>query len=138
MEVDKSGVLRILSLLRKEKQIMYGDITQKIVVHEVDYRNLVEIVPIRNSIDGDALSMPIEGGWKEIEVGIGSPVPDGFKPLSLPKRWAEMLRDELVRVLGYSEKDATTQELKATKYHLEDFRKLHFSQMGITGRSGSI
>lgn len=106
-----------------------GDIIQRIIVTNVDYRRLIEIIPIRESGDSDILSMPVKGGWKEIEVQSGDLMPDDFKPLSMPLRWAEQLRDELVKVLGSVEKDATTQELKATKYHLEDMRKLHFKQI---------
>ena len=59
----------------------------------------------------------------------GEKLPDDFKGLRIPNLEAQELLKELLKIFGHPEKDATTAELGATKYHLEDMRKIVFKEV---------
>lgn len=100
----------------------------KINVSRPDYMRYIEIVP-ETETEGGQVSIGYFDGrtWTFEPIGSGE-LPDGLasKFLRIPASWGRPLLEELVKIYGHPEKDATTQKLEATQYHLEDMRKLVF------------
>jgi len=100
----------------------------KILVEPLDHLGSIRIIPI---VDGDEQTIALgcfeNGNWVFQTHRRGNYVDvEELKCLFIPARWGPMLRDALIRTLGPPDKDATKQELNATKYHLEDMRKIAF------------
>lgn len=99
----------------------------KILVRYGDFGDYVKIVPLTRSPDGmkGYISVPDgTGKWERLEFSFG----EYFEPdriLAIPYSWAKQLYEGLKDIFEPS-LDATTEELKATKYHLEDMRHLVF------------
>ncbi len=89
-----------------------------------DWGRDYSIVPVRERADGSIeIAYPKDGKWELRLFKAGEIIPDDLPVLKVPQNWLPLLSKALsehFEVLPH----ATDQELKATKYHLEDLRKM--------------
>lgn len=103
----------------------------EINVRRDELRHAIEVVPIVEHADGTvSFGYPSDGEWTAETVELGAVIPNELlrKFLKMPDSWGKSLLDSLLAIYGHPEKEATAQALDATKYHLEDMRKLVFEK----------
>ena len=106
--------------------------TLKIELHFMWARDMIEIIPVRDSDDFSSTEIGIikSGEWKLVRVDRGRTFPKEVENgiLRIPTKWAKELQVELERLFGHPKAPATEQALTATMYHLEDMRRLVFGK----------
>ena len=102
---------------------------RKIRVHHEWDSDYILISPI--SYEGDTIYAEVpdkDGKWKRLEKKRGELFPDNFKDqcLKFTRDDAEKLYHGLMSIFGKQQLEPKQAELDATRYHLEDMRKLVF------------
>ena len=106
---------------------MERDIKVRVIDDCFDY---IKIIPFERTNDGKTYNIHVpngEGYWKSIEKRFGECV-DDKEVLIINREWAEQIFNGLYEIFKPPIVNATTTELKATKYHLEDMRNLVFKE----------
>ena len=96
------------------------------VKRQADFLDAIEIIPVEKTGEVIRIFVPDgKGNWIGEAYHCGTPLPLK-NVLTMPTDWAKHLYDGLYKLFGDPEREATTTELNATKYHLEDMRELVF------------
>ena len=112
------------------EKILPGDILFEMIVDVSDFSRNIHIIPswtiAGETVPKGELGIWKDGLWERVSLDEFESLPINRRPeiLTMPRSWAEKLRDELIRQLGDKKADATEQELNAVKFHLQDMRKL--------------
>lgn len=99
----------------------------EIVVQRREFGRFFDILPIRELSDGttEIMYSGENGMWTVQHLQEGETIPEN-KLLRIPSLWIRPLAEALQEYYVPKGPTATEQELKATKFHLEDMRSLVF------------